>query len=64
MAASGKDKTPQGKPLTKVLGYTELFHDRGRYHMEISPLIWRVNQWTGFYKKTKYNSVRKFIVLT
>ena len=25
------------------------FHDAGPYHIETSPLIWRVNQWTGFY---------------
>ena len=24
------------------------FHDRGRYHIEISPLISSANQWTGF----------------
>ena len=26
-----------------------LFHDRGPCHIETSPLICRVNQWTGFY---------------
>ena len=26
-----------------------LFHDGGRYRIEISPLICRANQWTGFY---------------
>ena len=26
-----------------------LFHDRGTYHIETSPLIYRVNQWTGIY---------------
>ena len=25
-----------------------LFHDRGRYHIETSPLICSANQWTGF----------------
>ena len=25
------------------------FHDGGRYHIETSPLICGVNQWTGFY---------------
>ena len=25
------------------------FHDGGAYHIETSPLIWSVNQWTGFY---------------
>ena len=24
-------------------------HDGGRYHIEISPLIYEANQWTGFY---------------
>ena len=27
----------------------QLFHDGGPYHIEISTLICRVNQWTGFY---------------
>ena len=27
----------------------KLFHDGGPYHIEISPLICRANQWTGFY---------------
>ena len=26
-----------------------LFHDRGSYHIETNPLIWRANQCTGFY---------------
>ena len=30
----------------------KLFHDGGRYHMETSPLIYRANQWTGFYMIT------------
>ena len=25
------------------------FHNRGRYHIETSPLICSANQWTGFY---------------
>ena len=29
-----------------------LFHDRGRYHIETSPLICSANQWTGFYMIT------------
>ena len=28
------------------------FDDGGRYHIETSPLIWDVNQWTGFYMIT------------
>ena len=24
----------------------------GRYHIETTPLIWRANQWTGFYMIT------------
>ena len=27
----------------------QLFHDGDPYHIETSPLIWSVNQWTGFY---------------
>ena len=27
----------------------KLFHDGGRYHIQTSPLICSVNQWTGFY---------------
>ena len=27
----------------------QLFSDGGPYHTETSPLIWRANQWTGFY---------------
>ena len=26
-----------------------LFHDRGPYHIEICPLIYRANQWTDYY---------------
>ena len=26
-----------------------LLHDEGSYHIETSPLIYRANQWTGFY---------------
>ena len=27
----------------------QLFHDGVPYHIETSPLIYSVNQWTGFY---------------
>ena len=27
----------------------QLFHAGGPYHIEISPLICRINQWAGFY---------------
>ena len=27
----------------------KLFHDGGLYHMQTRPLIFRANQWTGFY---------------
>ena len=30
----------------------ELFQNRGRYHIETSPLICSANQWTGFYMIT------------
>ena len=33
--------------LGKILYYS--FHDGGLYHKETSPLIWPVNQWSGFY---------------
>ena len=36
-----------GKELNQL--FTSLFHDRGRYHTETSPLVCRANQWTGFY---------------
>ena len=29
--------------------WVELFHDGGPYHIETSPLIFRPNQWIGFY---------------
>ena len=32
--------------------YLKPFHDRGRYHIETSPLICGANQWTGFYMIT------------
>ena len=35
-----------------ALVYLQLFHDRGSYHIETSPLICSANQrnqWTGFY---------------
>ena len=41
-----------------------LFHEGGPYHIEASPLIYRANQWTGFYmiwtsllKELKANSL-------
>ena len=36
------------KPFVVYL-FSLLFHDGGRYHIETSPLIFRANQWTGFY---------------
>ena len=48
----------KGKPFQHVfVGYSKgylfryltSFHDGGRYHIETSPLIYRANQWTGFY---------------
>ena len=30
----------------------QLFHDGGPFHIETSPLICRVNQWTSFYMIT------------
>ena len=39
-------KIPKTKRSHK---WYQLFHDRGPYHIETSPLICRANQWTGFY---------------
>ena len=36
----------------EIVCFYYLFHDRGRYHIETSPLICRVNQWTHFYMIT------------
>ena len=36
----------------KVL--SKLFHDRGSYQIETSPLICSANQWTGFYMMGPY----------
>ena len=42
----------------------KLFHDGGRYHIETSPLIGTVNQWTGFYMiTTSVMKVLKEIVM-
>ena len=42
----------------------KLFHDGGRYHIETSPLIGTVNQWTGFYMiTTSFMKVLKEIVM-
>ena len=30
-------------------GSFQLFHDGGSYHIKTSPLVSRVNPWTGFY---------------
>ena len=42
-----KDFRPRIK-LT-VPFFFELFHEGGPYHIEKTPLIYRANQWTGFY---------------
>ena len=34
-----------------LLFYLQVFHDRGPYRIETSPLIRSANQWTGFYVK-------------
>ena len=47
--------------LIGALKFAELFHDGVRYHLEISPLICRANQWTGFYMITA--SVMKELIL-
>ena len=33
----------------KLKSKNEFFNDRGLYHIETNPLIYRVYQWTGFY---------------
>ena len=38
-------------PIISCIFY-QLFHDRGRYHIETNPLICGANQWTGFYMIT------------
>ena len=35
--------------INEICKTAKLFHDRGRYHIETSPLICSANQWTGFY---------------
>ena len=37
--------------LIEWLQLSQLFHDEGPFHVETSPLICSVNQWTGFYMK-------------
>ena len=39
---------------TILIFFLELFHDRGRYHVENSPLICSANHWTGFYMITAF----------
>ena len=34
-----------------------LFHNGGSYHIEISPLICRANQWADFYKDRRHERV-------
>ena len=38
--------------FSNILRILLLFHDRGRYHIEATPLICRANQLTGFYMIT------------
>ena len=42
---------------------TKLFQDRGPYHIETSPLICYVNQWTGFYmiKSTVMEELKQYV---
>ena len=37
---------------SNISSFVELFHDGGRYHIEISLLTCSANQWTGFYMIT------------
>ena len=32
-----------------IVNSFKYFHDGGPYHIETSPLIYKANQWTGFY---------------
>ena len=46
------DIFPKGASLPiKIISF-QPFHDRGRYHIETSPLICSANQWIGFYMIT------------
>ena len=38
--------------VSEVFRCIKLFHDGGRYHIETSPSICRVNQWNCFYMIT------------
>ena len=46
------------RPISRVYSRLHLvyssqpFQDRGRYHIETSPLICEADQWTGFYMIT------------
>ena len=37
--------------VKKIRSHGKVFHDEGLYHIETSPLIWKANQWFGFYMK-------------
>ena len=50
-----------------IVNSFKYFHDGGPYHIETSPLIYKANQWTGFYmigaavtKELIYKSTGKF----
>ena len=36
-------------PFIIGISYRQLFSDGGLYHINARPLLWRANQWTGFY---------------
>ena len=42
----------QVKMIKNIRAAYYLFHDSDRYHIETSLLIYRGNQWTGFYMIT------------
>ena len=48
----------------RVSQLTQLFHDRGRYHIETSPLICSSNQWTSFYMICSSNQWTSFYMIT
>ena len=47
-----KDETIEDYFVVGVKVYCQPFHDRGRYHIETSPLICSANHFTGFYMIT------------
>ena len=58
----GWGKFSSNNTFEDMVFYLWLFHDRGSYYVETSPLICRANKWTGFYMIG--TSVKKKLVLS